>query len=392
MGRCSHVAALLKKTWNHVLEYGYEKTACTSLPCQWNLPKKSAKNPQTIQASQYPTKSKYIADKDELFRFNPAPLKRQRCETSAGNDMFRALPDTRSGWSTLLRYTYDEYELTDSRKQYLVNQKDIFLYSLNKQIEDQYDSLCINHDGSSFLVPNSTDQSTSEIWNIRRSIAVTASIAKQAAETTSKSVYSNILGTHLWGLNKPRSSAISYGLENEPNARNEYAEQLRSAYKDVVVEETGLWLLIDQPEIGCSPDGIVSYTDSNDEIHCGLLEIKCPYILRNVKSLDTNVIKQTLSKKQMSRFCCYINDQNKLKLKQSHGYYYQTQLQMHVLKYDWCDFVLWTKRGIHIERISKDETFISTLISKLLYFHHNVLIPEYFEQRVPRKLLPFILS
>ena len=41
-----------------------------------------------------------------------------------------------------------------------------------------------------------------------------------------------------------------------------------------------------------------------------------------------------------------------LQLCRDHPYYTQCQLQMHVMKYAYCDFVVWQTSNIHIERLS----------------------------------------
>lgn len=58
----------------------------------------------------------------------------------------------------------------------------------------------------------------------------------------------------------------------------------------------------------------------------------------------------------------------------------------------WCDFMIWTPKDFHIERIRFDYDFVTPLISKAMSFHRNILAPEYFEMRVPRMLTPFNFS
>ena len=42
----------------------------------------------------------------------------------------------------------------------------------------------------------------------------------------------------------------------------------------------------------------------------------------------------------------------------------------------WCDFVIYTKRGIHIEQISFSEEFWKQLLPKLSSFYNNCVVPE----------------
>ena len=52
-----------------------------------------------------------------------------------------------------------------------------------------------------------------------------------------------------------------------------------------------------------------------------------------------------------------MDENGNLRLKAQHNYMYQVQRQMKVLDVDWCDFVVWTKKGLHVERITYDSKF-----------------------------------
>ena len=66
-----------------------------------------------------------------------------------------------------------------------------------------------------------------------------------------------------------------------------------------------------------------------------------------------------------------------LKLKHSHSYFCQVQGQMALTERKWCDFVVYTEKGICIERIEYDHFFWeSVLLPKLINFYDNCLAPE----------------
>lgn len=88
------------------------------------------------------------------------------------------------------------------------------------------------------------------------------------------------------------------------------------------MQETGLWLNPKHPTLGCSPDGI--FIDKLKETK-GLVEIKCPYVLKNCNPLN---FIENLSTKQCRNFCCVKDNQGKLRLKRNHKYYYQIQTQL----------------------------------------------------------------
>ena len=64
-------------------------------------------------------------------------------------------------------------------------------------------------------------------------------------------------------------------------------------------------------------------------------------------------------------------------LKKTHSYYCQVQGQMGIGEISWCDFVIYTKRGIHVQRIWFDEAFWNLeLLPKLTSFYDNCVVPE----------------
>ena len=65
-----------------------------------------------------------------------------------------------------------------------------------------------------------------------------------------------------------------------------------------------------------------------------------------------------------------------IKLKESHQYYAQVQGQMGVGGRPWCDFVVYTKKDISIQRITFDENYWNKLLPKLHSFYKNCVAPE----------------
>ena len=66
-----------------------------------------------------------------------------------------------------------------------------------------------------------------------------------------------------------------------------------------------------------------------------------------------------------------------MKLKHNDKYYYQVQGVMAITKRRWCDFVVWTPKGISIERIDYDSGFWADhMLPKFLAFYNNALLPE----------------
>ena len=132
----------------------------------------------------------------------------------------------------------------------------------------------------------------------------------------------------------------------------------------VKVLKSGFVVCLDMPFVGCSPDGRVVDFGCHD--HFGLAEAKCPETKFQVTPLDAC--------QDPNFFCEAVNGQSKLT--KNHAYYTQVQGQMGVSGAKWCDFIVYTKKGISVERIPFDAAYWETLKQKLhtYYFTHFIKI------------------
>jgi len=69
-------------------------------------------------------------------------------------------------------------------------------------------------------------------------------------------------------------------------------------------------------------------------------------------------------------FCEAVNEC--YKLKRNHAYYTQVQGQMGCSGASWCDLIVYTKKGISVERIPFDAAYWATLKLKTYYFTHFI--------------------
>ena len=143
------------------------------------------------------------------------------------------------------------------------------------------------------------------------------------------------------------------------------------------VTKCGIFVNKRSPYIACSPDGII-------ENGQGLVEVKCPWSIRNLPPNSPDALKKPSYRGMLQ--------ENELKLKKSHKYYYQIQWQCYVYGASYCDFVIYTLCGINVERISHDTNFSKELAKQVEKCYKSVYIPEYFEHRIPRKLQPFSIE
>ena len=119
------------------------------------------------------------------------------------------------------------------------------------------------------------------------------------------------------------------------------------------------------PFLGASPDGKVC-----DAGQFGILEIKCPYASRN----------STISEACDLRNFCLEKNQQTVQLKWPHAYYTQVQGQLMVTGCDFCDFVVFTQKDLHVQRILPDFAFMSSMLLVLATFYESRVQP-YLEKR-----------
>lgn len=133
--------------------------------------------------------------------------------------------------------------------------------------------------------------------------------------------------------------ATEYGTLHEPLATMEYFGKTGNH-----VEECGFFVHLEHDWLGASPDGLI-----NDE---GLIEIKCPFGLRNKKGPDL-VFKTP---------------------EQQPHYYAQMQVEMACAGRSWCDFYQWTPNGDSIYRVDFDPAWWEENLPKLKAFYDLYLI------------------
>ena len=162
---------------------------------------------------------------------------------------------------------------------------------------------------------------------------------------------------------KPISSKyLEHGKNYEPVALLEYQKFMQNRKTPVKVLPCGLVVSVSYPYLAATPDGKV--VDPGCTQVFGIVEVKCPLTKFNVTPLDAC---------SDSSFCMEA-DNTSCKLKESHQYFAQVQGQMGVTGAMWCDFVVYTKKGIHVQRIQFNNDYWIQLRDKLssYYFNHFI--------------------
>ena len=125
-----------------------------------------------------------------------------------------------------------------------------------------------------------------------------------------------------------------------------------SNHPNLTVKDCGFFIHPQKGWIGTSPDGVVvdpTYNPPN-----GILEVKCPYSMQDI---PPNKYCQDTT------FYCFIDKNGKFQLKRDHAYYHQVTVCSNL--YSWCDFCIYTTKGILVERISTDYDLINKCIRVL---------------------------
>jgi hypothetical protein len=160
------------------------------------------------------------------------------------------------------------------------------------------------------------------------------------------------------------SSAILWGKTHEASAFQQYQATLPEMF---VLQESGIHVS-QNGFLAASPDGMVMSSETTAKC-CGIIEIKCPYSVRDISVAEA-------CKQKGKGFFCELNPNDEIHLKRTHYYYYQIQGSMAIVGVEWCDFIVWTTRDMHIERIYFDHTFWTLCFQQLQTIYMNHILPE----------------
>ena len=313
--RCCHVAALLFCIED--ISLGKKPSInppCTSQPQKWGKGSKTKKNPNPIHVNSYEKKRKT----NQHYGWDPRPRHLQKTDQKEVDYFIKDLQiaNLNTMWQQLLVFEYEDFELTHERKEILQKQvKDVvhhFKENLEPYIQDPKTNDQAVH------ISGTEEQSECELWKQARHLRVTASKIKDFANNPSSQA-----SKHWETKNLDHIPAIRWGRQKEETARLEYEKATGTK-----TEKCGIFISKKFPYCGASPDA--TFDDGK-----GILEIKCPYIIRDKFPTDFSGLR----KEQISVFPCAVKG-SYLHLKRTHKYYYQVQFQLFVTGAEYCDFVV----------------------------------------------------
>ena len=151
--------------------------------------------------------------------------------------------------------------------------------------------------------------------------------------------------------------AVIWGLEKESLARA--CQEKQTGYRD---EETGLWIF-PSGAVCSSPDGLV-YTSQESKRPDGILEIKCPYKLRN---------NQYLTRGTSPKYFPYLKSD--FQINETHRLYHTIQAELYATRTKWCDLFVWRPSQTILVRVEQNEPWIQTNISLVDWVFANYIYP-----------------
>ncbi|XP_035984434.1 uncharacterized protein LOC118557991 [Fundulus heteroclitus] len=176
-------------------------------------------------------------------------------------------------------------------------------------------------------------QSQSLLWQRHRKGRITATIAHDIStlqDTTSReTLFNRVMNRSHIDLSSV--AAVAFGRKYEDQAKQLHSEWMKDRHEQFGLRETGL--VVDQrfPLFAATPDGIRSCVCHGK----GVVEVKCSFNHKDLCVKDIPEVDKT-----------FYLEKDSLVLKQSHRYYTQVQFQMYVCNKLFCDFVVFTHRGV----------------------------------------------
>ncbi|KAM7309489.1 uncharacterized protein ISCGN_013120 [Ixodes scapularis] len=235
---------------------------------------------------------------------------------------------------------------------------------------------------------------------------VTASTMKSVCSTSVEKPSLSVLKRICYPEDgKFSTPATRWGLDHEEEAVQSYVGKVKSAHAIFTYRRAGLYLSTRYPHLAASPDAVVQC----DCCGSGLVEVKCPYTQRDSElyvtdqrcvndshciATSSDALPQCSGSDSEPRdVCadpkfCLKRVNGRLSLKHDHMYFYQVQTQMAVCNVEYCDFVVWTTKDIHVERVFRDGAFWSQVLPKATLLFVHAVLPELLSHYFTRSAAP----
>ena len=247
----------------------------------------------------------------------------------------------------------------------------LYTDDVDKRSLDTITSLQLTYPESIELEKKTVEQARNTIWHQQRKHRFTASKFLQFNKIKKSQGFISYAKSLLFPKdpNYFLQKKFEYGRVNEPVALRQYELFFKSRQHPLQVLSCGFVVQPNAYILGASPDGKV--IDTQEESIFGLVEIKCPE-----KYADYNLADVALVEKG---FCMeVVND--KIVLKKDHPYYDQVQMQMAITGIKWCDFVVYSRKSLLIDRVRFNNQYWLDLQRKIYEFYFRYYIPCQLEE------------
>lgn len=193
-------------------------------------------------------------------------------------------------------------------------------------------------------------QSSSARWFAERKGRITAS--NFGSIMNRKKEINDTFVRNIFDKKSFKSAPTSYGQANEKTAKQMYIKSSGNHIHDVGLVVNPLF-----PFLGATPDAKIC-----EKSLTGILEIKCPYSVRDSTLLEAC---------ENQTFFLEISG-SKYVLKRSHSHWFQVQGQLLITGAPFCDFVTFTRQEINVERIYPCIDTMLSLLKKMsdVYVNH----------------------
>ena len=371
---CSHIAAVLFAPEANTLVK--QQHSSTSLPCTWLPP--SFRSVQFLPLAEIDFTTPRTKRKKFLETVSPAPKKSLSIPKPTDamlSEHYSKLCKTKhkpvllslvSGYNDDFVPLYVQKMLPEPMTSLFNSDHQALSFpDLLKACDSFYDMVSITPEQVDMVELKTRDQSKCKLWYEQRAGHVTASNLRKVLHTNLSKPSVSLMKSICYPESaKFYSKACEFGRRHEADALRMYNDSMKSTHTLFELKSCGLFLDVDNPYIGASPDGIISCSCCGK----GVVEVKCPFSCRDI-SFDLAVKNKT--------FCL---QEETFLLKQDHAYYFQVQLQMNLCKVKFCDFVVWGKNGNLTQRIDYDEQCINNALTQVKSFVKLCLLPELFSR------------
>lgn len=241
-----------------------------------------------------------------------------------------------------------------------------YVENLDSKSQEIFDKFRIDFISSERIENDTQSQAVNNLWHSIRKHRFTASKNYDFKNIKTSKGFTTF-ANKLISPQAPSSvmaKKFEYGQVNEPIALKQYDDFFKSHNHSIDISSCGVVIPPNACILGASPDAKV--IDPQEEDVFGLVEIKCPQQYCDFDAADIAQVQPN--------FCLQM-DNGKIKINKNHQYYDQVIMQMAITGTKWCDFVVYCKKGMVIDRVRFDHQYWLKLQKRIYDFYFTYYLP-----------------